>query len=185
MMYCDDVVKRWWCMWWWCIVMMLLNYDDVVWWWSWCVVAFVVVGVAFVVSSTYAYEAMAWKYGTTMAWKYGTTMALIGTTMRGNIAWHVQLWHMMRCNGTTCILHIWVSDDALLSRVVVSLGRCRCIVFVSWCEIMLVTCNWCYMKHDVDVILWFKLLDSFLWIMCLLLLNVNLTPSVWMLPLRG
>ena len=81
-------------------------------------------------------------------------------------------------NGTTCILHIvsvmlhcWVGVVALLVVVVV-------FVVALWCEVMLIIRDGCIWNNDADVILWFKLLNSFLWIMCLLLLNVNLTPSV-------
>ena len=78
-----------------------------------------------------------------------------------------------------------VSDVALLSRCCRIVGRCLCCCIVMWsyvdnlwCEVMLIICDGCVWNNDADVILWFKLLSSLLWIMYLLLLNVNLTPSV-------
>jgi len=85
--------------------------------------------------------------------------------------------------GTTCILH---------SQVVVVLLRCR------WCRVVVVellSCCRCfkyqaeiieaYVKYYCCLIVVVYVVKFRWWIICLLLLNVNLTPSVWMLPLRG
>ena len=177
----DDEYDIIWCcmmidvLWWWCNTMMMLyKVMMMLRWWSLCVVAFVVVGVAFVVSSTYAYEAMAWKYGTTMAWKYGTTMALIGTTMRGIIAWHVQLWHICDemvphayCIYESVMFHCRVGVVAWL---VVDVALCR-VDDDEWCDVMLVELNLCMC---CCWLLLFVYMTNYIF----LIMNVNLTPSV-------
>ena len=75
-------------------------------------------------------------------------------------------------DGTTCILHL--------------LSRCCCIVFTLLSEVLLMDC--CRKLCEVRLLMyccWFMLLNSFNELYAYYYWTWNLTPFVWMFPLRG